>query len=76
MIANLSSLKDIEDGISVNNYTEKEKAELLEKMRQFDAQIKLDREKLSLEKKKVSDDKEVKLKQIQVQRNNKKVNSK
>ena len=44
------------------------KDELLEKMRQFDAQLALDKEKLNLDKKIAEDDKDLKEKEIEVKR--------
>lgn len=45
-------------------YSEKDRAELQEKIREFDAKIKLDREKLNVQKEKNRVDAELKRKQI------------
>lgn len=45
-------------------YTEKDKAELSEKIRQFDAKLKLDTDKFNFEREKTKKDQELKLKQI------------
>lgn len=48
----------------VEEYSEKDRAELQEKIREFDAKIKLDREKLNVQKEKNRVDAELKRKQI------------
>ena len=55
MIAQINAeakLNDIQEPV----YSEEAKANLLEKMRQFDAKLKLDREKFEFEKRKHSED--------------------
>ena len=45
-----------DDGIEEPEFTEEARANLLEKMREFDQRLKLDREKLGFEKKKHKED--------------------
>jgi len=51
-----------------SNFTEESKDELLEKMRQFDLQMQLDKEKLDLEKKVADDNKDLKEQEIAVKK--------
>ena len=51
-------------------YTEKDKADLAERIREFDAKLKLDNEKLAFEKSKAKKDQELKAKQISKQSKN------
>ena len=63
MIAQINAeakLNDIQEPV----YSEEAKANLLEKMRQFDAKLKLDREKLNLDRKKQQDATELKRKSL------------
>ena len=75
-IANMNTYTSLQDGINVDNYTQKDREELAEKIRQFDKKLKIDREKIELEKKKAKDDKEIKQKQLNVQRIQKNNNNK
>ena len=54
LIAQMQHVNDVEDGIDVSEYSQKDKDELREKIRQFDEKIKLEKEKLSFEKEKSS----------------------
>ena len=59
--------KEVDDGIQEpENFSEKDRAELQEKIRQFNEKLKLDREKHELEKKKLSTTNALKEKQIAV----------
>ena len=53
-----------DDGIEEPEFTEEARANLLEKMRQFDERLKLDRERLAFDKSKARTDAELKRKQI------------
>ena len=53
--------------MSEETYTEKDKADLLEKMRQFDERLKLDRERLQFDKDKANRDAKLKEKQLNKQ---------
>ena len=61
----------IENGIKEQPFSEEARANLMEKMREFDAKLKLDREKLELDKYKSKEDVRLKEKSI-----NKKTNIK
>lgn len=52
------------DGIQEQEFSEEAKANLMEKMRQFDEKLKLDRERLAFDKKKTQTDAELKRQQI------------
>jgi hypothetical protein len=54
LIAQMQHVNAVEDGIDVSEYSQKDKEELREKIRQFDEKIKLEKEKLSFEKEKSS----------------------
>jgi hypothetical protein len=51
---------DEEDGIMINDYSPEAKANLAEKIREFDEKLKLDRDKLKLDKKKAETDASIK----------------
>lgn len=53
-----------DDGIEEPEFTEEARANLLEKMRQFDERLKLDRERLAFDKSKARTDAELKRKQL------------
>lgn len=53
-----------DDGIEEPEFTEEARANLLEKMRQFDERLKLDRERLAFDKDKAKTDAELKRKQL------------
>ena len=59
-LINAQSKNTEDDGIEEPEFSEEARANLLEKMRQFDAQLKLDREKLEFEKKKHKEDNQLK----------------
>ena len=52
------------DGIEEPEFTQEAKANLMEKMRQFDAKLKLDKDRLEFDKAKAKKDQELKEKQI------------
>lgn len=60
LIANISANSNVDDGIKEPEFSEEAKANLMEKMREFDEKIKLDREKLELDKTKAKTDAEIK----------------
>ena len=62
IVANISHSAD--DGITEPEYSQEAKDKLAESMRQFDARLKLDRERLELDKKKAADDARLKEKAI------------
>ena len=63
LIAGMSSQSQ-EDGIQEQEFSEESRANLLEKMREFDERLKLDRERLAFDKSKARTDAELKKKQI------------
>ena len=52
------------DGIEEPEFTQEAKANLMEKMRQFDAKLKLDKDRFEFDKAKAKKDQELKEKQI------------
>ena len=73
LVATISanSNQESDDGIQQQPFSEEARANLLEKMRQFDQKMKLDREKLELDKYKSREDIRLKEKSL-----NKKINIK
>ena len=71
MIANMQSMTSLEDGINVDDYSQKDKEALEEKIRQFDTQIKLDREKLEEQKFKTREELAIKRKALNKRNNTK-----
>lgn len=73
LVATISanSNQESDDGIQEQSFSEEARANLLEKMRQFDQKMKLDREKLELDKYKSREDIRLKEKSL-----NKKINIK
>ena len=63
LIASMNS-QNQDDGIKEQEFSEEARANLLEKMRQFDERLKLDRERLAFDKSKAKTDAELKRKQI------------
>lgn len=63
LIAGMGSQSQ-EDGIQEQEFSEESRANLLEKMREFDERLKLDRERLSFDKEKAQTDAKLKEKQI------------
>ena len=59
LIASMNA-QNQEDGIQDQEFSEESKANLLEKMREFDERLKLDRERLALDKKKAETDAAIK----------------
>ena len=75
LVATISanSNQESDDGIQEQPFSEEARANLLEKMRQFDQKMKLDREKLELDKYKSRED--IRLKEKSLNKN-KKINIK
>ena len=73
LVATISanSNQESDDGVQEQPFSEEARANLLEKMRQFDQKMKLDREKLELDKYKSKEDIRLKEKSL-----NKKINIK
>nr|DAH01847.1 MAG TPA: hypothetical protein [Crassvirales sp.] len=61
LIAGIGSQSQ-EDGIQEQEFSEEARANLFEKMREFDERLKLDRERLAFDKKKAQTDAELKRK--------------
>ncbi len=66
------ALMNQDDGIEESEFSEEAKANLLEKMRQFDKRLELDRERLQLDKDKAKADARLKEKQINNKQNSNK----
>ena len=66
------ALMNQDDGIEESEFSEEAKANLLEKMRQFDKRLELDREKLQFDKDKAKTDARLKEKQINNKQNSNK----
>lgn len=66
------ALMNQDDGIEESEFSEEAKANLLEKMRQFDKRLELDREKLQFDKDKAKTDAKLKEKQINNKQNSNK----
>lgn len=64
LVATISAKNAENDGIKEPEYSQEAKDKLLESMRQFDARLKLDRDRLEFDKKKASTDARLKEKQI------------
>lgn len=64
LIAQIQASSNEDDGIIEPEFSEEAKANLKEKIREFDEKLKLDRERLELDKKKANIDAELKRKQI------------
>ena len=66
LIANISanSNQESDDGVQEQPFSEEARANLMEKMREFDAKLKLDREKLNLDREKAKTDAELKRKAL------------
>ena len=60
VVATISAQSSMEDGIQEPEFTEEAKANLKEKMRQFDERLKLDRDRLAFDKKKAETDASIK----------------
>ncbi len=60
MIANIAAANKEDDGILDNEFSEESKANLMEKIREFDERLKLDKEKLNLDKDKLRIDSSLK----------------
>lgn len=67
-LINASSKNTEDDGIEESGFSEEAKANLLEKIREFDEKIKLDRERLELDKDKARTDARLKEKQLNKQK--------
>lgn len=66
IIANINAINNAEEPMAAEDYTEKDRRDLEEKIREFDAKLKLDRDKYNLDKERLAFDKE---------RSNKEINS-
>ena len=64
VVANINAQSKINDGIEEPEFSEEKKAELLEKIREFDKRLELDRERLNFDKEKAKTDTRLKEKQI------------
>ena len=64
LIAQINASNKEEDGVIEPEFSEEARANLLEKMRQFDERLKLDREKLAFDKNKAATDARLKERQI------------
>lgn len=64
LVATISAKNAENDGIKEPEYSQEAKDKLMESMRQFDARLKLDRDRLEFDKKKASTDARLKEKQI------------
>ena len=64
IIAEIQSRNTENDGIKEQEFSESEKANLMEKMREFDERLKLDRERLNFDKDKAKTDASIKRQQI------------
>ena len=66
LVATISanSNQESDDGVKEQPFSEEARANLMEKMREFDERLKLDRERLAFDKKKAQTDAELKRKQI------------
>lgn len=72
LIANIQASNNSNDGVEEPVFTEEAKANLIEKMREFDEKLKLDRERLAFDKDKASIDANIKRQQLHNKYNNKK----
>ena len=63
LIASMNAQSN-DDGIEVQEFSEEAKANLMEKMREFDEKMKLDRERLAFDKEKAKTDASIKREQI------------
>ena len=64
VIAQINSSNKYNDGIEEKEFSEEAKANLMEKIREFDEKLKLERERLSFDKEKAKTDAELKRKQL------------
>ena len=64
LIATIQANSNVEDGIQEPEYSQEAKDRLFEQMREFDARLQLDKERLSFEKSKAATDAKLKEKQI------------
>jgi hypothetical protein len=69
LIASMSANTNQDDGIEEPVYSQEAKDKLMESMRQFDARLKLDRDRLNFDKDKARTDAELKKMQINKQTN-------
>jgi len=56
----MDEMNEDNDGISPDDYSQEAKDKLMEQMRQFDARLKLDRDRLEFDKQKSKEDLEIK----------------
>ena len=71
LVATISANSNQSDGVEEKPFSEEAKANLLEKMRQFDETMKLNRDKLELDKTKVNNDARYKERALSIQAKNK-----
>ena len=64
LVANIAASAHEDDGIEEPEYSQEAKDKLMESMRQFDAKLRLDRDRLEFDKHKASVDAKLKEKQI------------
>ena len=64
IIANINAINNAEEPMAAEDYTEKDRRDLEEKIREFDAKLKLDRDKYNLDKERLTFDRERSNKEI------------
>ena len=64
LVANIQAASNVDDGIEEPEYSQEAKDNLAEKIREFDARLKLDRDRLAFDKDKAKTDARLKEKQI------------
>jgi hypothetical protein len=64
LVATISANSKVEDGIEEPTYSQEAKDKLMETMREFDARLQLDRDRLNFDKQKAATDAKLKEKQI------------
>jgi hypothetical protein len=64
LVATIAAKNNEDDGIQEPEYSQEAKDKLMESMRQFDARLRLDRDRLEFDKKKAATDARLKEKQI------------
>ncbi len=69
LIANINAFSNEEDGIQTEEYSQKDKDALMQKIKEFDEKMKLEKDKLSFEKEKHQDD--VAIRKQTINKNNK-----
>lgn len=64
LVATISANSNVEDGIQEPEYSQEAKDKLFEQIREFDARLQLDKERLALDKNKAATDARLKEKSI------------